>query len=280
MTISNNNGKFELPEIMGFGELDQQSIIKTVEGVSAEYKSGDEVVFTVKWQPNKCILTEFYNGKILMETEDKDLEMAFLNLTLAWVPNQHPRFIKMVNEVIRLGNIHFTWPRMGNLIARFFPAGFIFDLRQPIIDSNRSVWSKIEEFVVQSEKDLPFKFYYKCPGAVFCQPENGNFIRTDVILVHLISPMFSLFDSVYLLKSVGLIPEEKEYRLDINVDLFWNSLDLYPGDPSRRIQYFATFEFGKGLGQIDEEKADKEFSRLYKGYLRSLKSGKLNKKTS
>ncbi|MCR4394903.1 MAG: hypothetical protein NUV31_11075, partial [Dehalococcoidales bacterium] len=99
MTISNDNGKFELPEIMGFGELDQQSILKTAEGVSAEYKSGDEVVFTVKWQSNKCILTEFYNGKILIETEGKDLETAFLNLTLAWIPEEHPRFIKMVNAV-------------------------------------------------------------------------------------------------------------------------------------------------------------------------------------
>lgn len=279
MTISNNKGKFELPEIMGFGELDQQSIVKTAEGVSAEYKSGDEVVFTVKWQSNKCILTEFYNGKILVETEHKDLEMAFLNQTLALMPEKHPRFIKMVNAVIRLGNIHFTWPKMGNVIPRFFPAGYIFDLRQPIIESNRRVWSKIEEFMARTKEELPFKFYYQSPGAVYCQPENGNFIRTDVTLVHLISPMFSLFYSVYFLKSVGLIPEEKEYRLDINVELFWNSLNLYPGDPRRGIQCFVTFEFGKGPGQIDEEKADKEFSRLYKRYLKSLKPGKLNKKT-
>ncbi|MCR4393696.1 MAG: hypothetical protein NUV31_04910, partial [Dehalococcoidales bacterium] len=164
--------------------------------------------------------------------------------------------------------------------ARFFPAGFIFDLRQPILESNRRVWSKIEEFMARTKQELPFKFCYQSPGAVYCHPENGNFIRTDVTLVHLTSPMFSLFFSVYFLKYVGLIPEEKEYRMDINVDLFWNSLNLYPGDLRRGIRCFATFEFGKGPGQIDEEKADKEFSKLYKGYLRSLKSGKLNKKTS
>jgi hypothetical protein len=262
MTNLQSKDTYELPEYLGFGILNHDSITRGKEGVSATYCSDSELVYTVEWNQKGYEMEEFYEGSTLASSYGENLSTALFHLLASINPCEHPRFFRLADAVIHIGNIHFIWPRMDTGYL-YYPSGYLFDLRQPIVNCNHGTWVKLKRKMRKDEGSYPFSLYAEYPGAIFCLNANKRVIKKKTVLAHLACPLLNLYESVVLCQQTGLIPAEKEYRMTVlNAGQSLDSLNLFAGDFKRNIRAFAVFEFGKETGQVPEKQAGRLFDEL------------------
>ena len=105
---------YRLPEYLGFGILNQDSITCGKDEVSATYYSGSELVYVIEWNQKGCETKEFYEGTALASSHGENLPTAFFHLLASINPCEHPRFSRLADAVIHTGNVHLIWPRMDS----------------------------------------------------------------------------------------------------------------------------------------------------------------------
>ena len=261
MTTIESKSIYELPEYLGLGILNHNSIVRTEKGVSATYTLGLDVVYAVEWTQTGCKLEEFYQGDTIASAYGENLNLAFFNLLKASNPIEHPRFIQLYNSVNSAGNIYFIYPNM-KIAFLYYPAGFIFSLRQPIVDCNYDAWVRLQNDVKRNDPVFPLKIDTRL-GAIFRLMKDGTVSKEDTTIIQLGCSLRDLAKSVEFCQQNGLIPSEKEYRMTIHSGGSTpHSLKLFTGDLQRSIQAFALFEFGTQSGQISADRADQLFANL------------------
>jgi len=264
MTTEESESIYKLPEYLGLGILNHSSIVRTEKGISATYTLGLDVVYSLEWTQAGCKLEEFYQGGTIASAFHENLNMAFFYILKH--PEMkfylYPRFLQLINYVNGAGNIFFAYPDMkrANL---FYPAGFIFSLRQPIVECNHDAWMRFQNDMERNDAIFPLQIDAQHSGAIFRLMNDGTVIREDTTIIYMGCLLRDFHESVELCQQSGLIPTEKEYRMIItDAPNKSHPLCMYAGDPSRSIQAFAVFEFGMKAGQIPAEQADELFTIL------------------
>ena len=257
-----NHGQFNLSEYLGFGILDQNSIISDERGIKATYSSAGEKVYGINWVPAKCEIEEFYGGRSIAFAEGDNLQLAFFHLLQGMNPTTHARFFKLVNDVIQIGNIYFVWPNMKNGYL-YYPAGFLFSLTQPIANHNIESWIRLKSNIEQNKTGYAFAFDAQKSGALFKFKENGSIEREDVTLVQMSCTLLNLYKTAKECKDNGLIQPTPEYRMTIvSAGERLDPYRLITGDLKSGIKYCSVYEFGTEPWQVSDETAQSTFKRL------------------
>jgi hypothetical protein len=264
MTTEEAESIYKLPEYLGLGILNHNSIVRTEECVTANYTLGLDVVYSLEWTQAGCKLKEFYQGNSIASAFHENLNMAFFNILKH--PEMkfylYPPFLQLINYVKGAGNIFFAYPDM-NRAYLYYPAGFIFILRQPIVDCNHDAWVRFQNDMERNAAIFPLQIDAHHSGAIYRLMDDGMVIREDTTIIYMSCLLRDFIESVELCEQSGLIPTEKEYRMIItDAPNKSHPLCMYAGDPSRSIQAFAVFEFGMQAGQIPAEQADELFTIL------------------
>jgi hypothetical protein len=183
MTTEESKNIYELPEYLGFGILNQDSIVRTDNCISAIYTSGLEPVYAVEWTHDGCKLEEFYQGATIGSAYGEKLNLAFFHLLTNSNPLTHPRFFSLSKSAIEAGNIHFLYPNMKSGFL-YYPAGFIFSLIQPIVDCNYEAWARFESSAKINDAEVISQIDAR-PGAIYRLMTDGTVSKYNTTIIHL-----------------------------------------------------------------------------------------------
>lgn len=124
-------GADQLPKYLGFGRLEQRSIISSSEGFQAEYRAGDELVYSVRMSEGYCQLEEFFDGQSLGLSRFPTLEEAFLHQPTLYTPAAHPRLKRILSRFGPDKHIYYKVPK--EISYMFYPSGLLFYVYLPVM---------------------------------------------------------------------------------------------------------------------------------------------------
>jgi hypothetical protein len=123
IAYTSKNGR-QLPESMGYGFIDKQSIVETDNQLTANYISqiSLKLVHKVTLSLTSCELETFNpNGTSARQTFNQNLEKALLYDAISWDLGKDPLYREASNAVAGLGNILVMHP--GKTELNYYPAG-------------------------------------------------------------------------------------------------------------------------------------------------------------
>jgi hypothetical protein len=207
-----NNISTELPPYLGMGLLDAESITYKNSKLTANYFLEEELIYQVTLSDGDCLLTEYFERQKIAESRYASLEAAFMSGMMAFPACENRRLVKLYNQITNERNIYARFA--GERSAIFFPAGYIFILRQPIPACKLANWERLKALVVE-EPDSPVHFSAEHNGAVFRQLRSGNVEVEGLKIADCSATWRNLAAATDLLWESQLVPPEKEYRLTV-----------------------------------------------------------------
>ncbi len=132
VAYTSKNGR-QLPESMGYGFIDKQSIVETDNQLIANYVSqiSQKLVHTVTWDNTGCELETFNsNGNRSRLTFNRSLEKALLYDAISWDLGKDPLYLEASNAITSLGNILVMHP--GRTELNYYPAGKLMMFILPV----------------------------------------------------------------------------------------------------------------------------------------------------
>lgn len=148
----------ELPEYLGFGRLDFESVDMSNHKVIAEYRTDNDLVYEVELSNNKCRISESFHGEKISITNHVSLEKAFLHHCMSTFRTPHRRLDDISRRLSAVGNvilgISTTSPH-----CFFYPAGILFTVRVPLISQSKNEWrpppfvDEVEDRVIEGAFD-------------------------------------------------------------------------------------------------------------------------------
>ncbi len=222
-----------LPEYLGLGLLDSKSIVKGQNKVSADYRWENEILYKVSASISDCQIVEFSDGKPIATTSEPDsLQKTFFKHLVSQPPYQSRQFERLFHRLADERNINVRFARQPKFL--YYPAGYIFGLRQPIIEDNKSIFFKIEKELTSSSKD-DIKLEHKREGIILKLLKDGNVTVEQVMMVDFSTVLFHLVNSVDMLWESGIVPKEKEHQLTVldSSETPAGNISIYLGDMSR-----------------------------------------------
>ncbi len=231
----------ELPDYLGFGVLDRNSVVQSDAGVSANYVQGEEVVYEIMSEKSQCQISEYFQGEWIGESRDRVLEQAFLRHFSACSPFEHPRFGELYNQLTAGRNISVIFPQRPQAV--YFPAGLIFSVRLPLVKGrNRKAWSAFRESIKLSPESKLLQFGKENKGVLFRLSAAGEVSHEDILVGACTAMLINVARVVDLIWESGVVLPEKEYRLTVmdGPQARLGSLPIFLGDPARG---FTTYSF-------------------------------------
>ncbi len=223
-----------LPDYLGLGTLDTNSVVKSQGKVSADYIWENEILYKVSADIPYCQIVEFFDGKPLATTSGHDsLRKTFFNHLMSQPPYQSRQLERLFHKLADGRNINVRFASQPSYL--YYPAGYIFSLRQPIISDNKPIFLKIEKELAGSSND-GISLDSKREGVIIRLLKNGKVTVKQVMVVDFSSILFHLVRSVDMLWESGIVPNQIEYRLTV-MDILETSAGnisvYYLGDRSR-----------------------------------------------
>lgn len=204
------SAKPALPPYLGFGVL---GATEQHGETSANYMLGDEVVYRVMLTETNCRITEYFNDKEFATAIGAKLDETFFQLFAAHLPYTHPRFERLYHQICDQRNIYIEFPHESRYL--FFPAGYIFVLRQPIVHDTLAIWKKLEPKLARQKDSGPIQIHAKHSGIIFRLLKSGDIRGEDVSLVDFSALLVNLASAADWLWQNKLVPSEHDYRLVI-----------------------------------------------------------------
>lgn len=228
----------ELPSYLGLGTLIAGSVSRQSGQITADYANDDEIVYRVSLSDTNCRIIEFFDGQQIGTTVDSTLKNAFIRHMMSLTPYANPRFEKIYHQICDGRNIYVRFPQRPDKI--FFPAGYIFALRQPVVSSNDSQIQAIKAQIRQMDKTSLLKAEDEHPAILLRLMQSGEVHREEIKVVDFSTLLLHLTSAVDWLWQSRLVPPEKEYRLTILdlAEILPGNLPIYIGDSARG---FVTF---------------------------------------
>ena len=226
----------DLPDYLGFGLLDQDSIGSENGWLTATYSDEHDVVYEVRWNANGCLLKSYWRGREVGRSDGPDLQKAFFSSWLydekSW---EDERFIDLSNEIIAIGNVYSLRSRLEYV---FYPAGVLFTLRQAIPEGSLSAWEAFKR-TLEAEAALPPRrtIYLEAPGSILHLLEDGDTWREPVLVVDLVVSLARLPQAVRQCVDGGIVPRGLHHRLLVSTagsGIVWQT-----GDQAQRERAFA-----------------------------------------
>ncbi len=255
-----------LPPQLGFGVLDPESIREQSGVLQAAYSWNGSLVYELAWGAH-CELTSLFKGTVIRTTVGKDLQEA-LQLSLLNVDTSaDPRFQELVRTVTGLGNVYVQLagsPGNGRRHV-YFPAGFLFLLRQPIAPINADAWQRVKATLADGRHGEFLTVTTDGPGTIFTCSTDGALDAQEIQLVELTTTLHSLVPAVAFCVEQGLVPaypaSPKMHRLAVfDVSLATDFAVEY-GDQSAGQRAFAVYG-GLCARNLTREQAERAFAEL------------------
>jgi hypothetical protein len=210
IAYTSKNGR-QLPESMGYGFIDKQSIVETDNQLTANYISqiSQKLVHTVTWDEGGCQLETFNsNGTRSRLTFNRSLEKALLFDAISWDLGKDLLYREASNAVAGLGNILVMHP--GKTELNYFPAGKLMLFILPV--------KKLDEAYLRFKQGL---IGNKLAGLF--QEQKGHYIEfkteltiQNLYLVSFIVSMAQIHAAAKYFAAAGIIGPDKPDRLIID----------------------------------------------------------------
>jgi hypothetical protein len=258
----------DLPSYLGLGILDVQSINYNKEITIANYIFDNEIIYQVKTTPIQCEFTEYLNGKFNGMSVGTDLKDCFIRHMLSIPPYANRRFEQLYNKITGDRNIYIKFQEKPEVI--FYPAGYIFGLRIPIVQGNYMFYQKMKKNLENSDNPVHIKMEGEHPGILFRMTTEGKIEIEEItlfdctaILTHLVKVVQYIWDSRVILP-------EKEYRLYIAdfSEIATSGLPVFLGSPENGFLTFSVFRTDQVT--FDLQELTKTFNQLSIRLLKSV----------
>ena len=247
----------ELPATLGLGTLDPASVAVKGGKTTAHYLLGGQVVYQVTLSKSQCALQEFLDGQELGKTVQATLKAAFTQHLMSLPPYESRRFERLYHQITDNRNVHIEFAEESEAI--FFPAGYIFVLRQPIVASNRARWKALKARLKREGDSAPLQFDGEHSGIIFRLNASGRVKTEQVMLADCTATLVNVAAAADWWWQSGIVPPEQEYRLMVldASKALPGELRLYRGEPGRSAPVFCVLV-------TDNVKASlKEAARLF-----------------
>jgi hypothetical protein len=135
----------KFPDKLGLGILDKNSIMESNGKSQARYyfEPGD-LVYDISIDEESCIITEFFEDRLIGETKSKTLNDAFVNKFRTFNAHEHFRSKRIIERLSSEMNAYFL--PFSNKRALNYPAGLHFILRIPI-------FNRFQETLIEKESE-------------------------------------------------------------------------------------------------------------------------------
>jgi hypothetical protein len=259
IAYTSKNG-LQLPESMGYGFIDKQSIVETDNQLTANYVSqiSQKLVHAVTWDNAGCQLETFNsNGTRSRLTFNRSLQKALLYDATCWDLGKDPLYLEASNAITLLGNILVMYP--GKTDLNYYPAGKLMTFILPV--------KKLDEAYLSFKEGL---IGNKLAGLF--QEQKGHYIAfkkeltiQNLYLVSFIVSMAQIHAAAKYFANSGIIGPDKPDRLIID------------DCDSMRTKHMRVFNTKEGDGYyalLFQELTKQNYSNVIESFLKFLSSCK------
>ena len=228
-----------LPAYLGLGTLDPTSVSTQAGKIKADYRLDGELIYQITLGKNRCVIKEFLDGDELGQSAQATLKDAFTHHLMSLPPYENGHFERLYHRICDNRNIHVEFA--DQLETIFFPAGYIFVLRQPIVAGNLAKWKSVRAKLKRAGDSAPLQFDAEHTGIIFRLDASGRAKAEQVMLVDCTTTLLNVAAAADWLWQSGIALPEKEYRLmvlDASLSLP-GQLRLYLGEPGYGVQMFS-----------------------------------------
>ncbi len=205
--------KDSLPWHLGLGLLDKKSVVFSKGTLTANYTFDNEILYKVSIDNTRSHITEFLDGQPKAYTSGEEkFEIIFFKHLQSELPYKSQLFERLYHKLTDGRNINVIFATQPRFL--YFPSGYLFSLRQPIISANQSIFSAIEQKLAESTNEN-LNPITKRDGAILKLLKNGTVSTEQVMIVDFSSTLFHLAESVDYLWASGIVPKQIEYRLNV-----------------------------------------------------------------
>jgi hypothetical protein len=201
----------KLPKILGFGKLDEKTIrVEYSEGterppsVQSVYRNREgDPVYQINMTGASWRIEEIFEKQAISQSRGKTLEKAFGTLMMNFAGN--PRFRELAGKIKTGKKVLIHDPGEEDPKTIFYPAGFIFFLRFPVIGRKRV--DKIKKF-----KGSPWpcpKFESLEQGTILVLNEDNELFQRTVPVAEFSCTLWELEESVRRIFSERLISDKE-----------------------------------------------------------------------
>lgn len=269
MHKASSKAQQDLPQYLGFGTLDSASVSTKAGKTTANYMLGNEVVYQVTIGKKNCEIVEFLEGQELGRSAGATLQDAFLHHMMSIPPYRNRRFERLYHQITDNRNISVRFASQPQAI--YFPAGYIFVLRQPIVASNLAKWKTLKTKLEHKSDTAPVQFDGEHPAVIFRLLRSGKVNAEKVTVADFSTILLNLASAADMLWQSGIVPGEKEYRLAVidGSESSPGNMLISLGEPERDVITFSVF-VTEGI-KVDMKKATKLFFDSSQQFLASLR---------
>jgi len=248
----------DLPDYLGLGVLDVSSVERSRDKVIAVYKFENEVVYQVSISNKDFQIVELLDGQPIATTaEQGSFRETFFHHLISQPPSQSKRFERLHHRLADHRNIVVRFALEPRYL--YYPAGYLFSLRQPIGYGNKSIVDRFAAPSVGHSDQVGFKFDSVREGIILRLLQNGEVAVEQTQMADFSTTLHRLVDSVDAVWQAGMVPKEKEYQLmvlDSSLNAAGN-ISIYLGEISRGSATFSAI-VTEGV-DLDLEQGQKNF---------------------
>jgi hypothetical protein len=261
-----------LPSYLGLGTLDQRSVVTADGRTNANYLLGGEVLYRVSIGKEECSLEELLDGALYGTSTSSTLKQAFLGHFAVYLPYESERFRRLYHRVRDNRNIYLEFPgRHGIPQAALFPAGYVFTLRQPVVEQKLAEWNALKATIETQGDSAPLRVEKERKGAILRLTNARKVEAEQILVVDFSTILVNLVAATDCLWQSGLIAPGKEYRLEVREFSEFEQIKsaLYLGDRERGVITYALVTARDG-GKVDLRTETKAFRESSGQFLASL----------
>ena len=262
-----------LPDYLGLGVLDPNSVEISPSKISGDYKFENDVVYKVSVSGKDFQIIELLDGRIIARTaEDVSLMETFFHHLTGQLPHQSKRFERLFHRLADDRNVNVRFASEPRFF--YYPAGYLFSLREPIVNSNKSILDRVAKSLVDVPDESNLKLSCIREGVIFRLMQTGGVTVEQVRLADFSCTLHRLVNSVDSLWRSGIVPKEKEYQLTVLDSSMApaGTISIYLGDISRGLVTFSVI-VTEGA-DLDLEQARNQFRDSSTQLLQNLEKQK------
>jgi hypothetical protein len=206
---------------------------------SRQFPMTRDLIYQVTLGKGQCVITEFLNGNELGRSTQANLKDAFTHHLMSLPPYENRRLERLYHRICDNRNIHLEFAEQPETI--FFPAGYIFVLRLPIVASNRAKWKSLKTKLKRAGDSAPLQFDAEHAGVIFRLDASGRATAEQVTLADFTATLLNVAAAADWLWQHDIVLPGKEYRLMVlNAPLSLpGQLRLYLGKPGHGARVFS-----------------------------------------
>lgn len=234
---------FQFPPYLALGKLNDNSIRKSEDGLTADYEFFGEKVLDVLIKPEQTIINTYFKNKNEMTTYGRyGLEKTFFQHSLNVPLHKSKAFRFMIEKVSSLGNIYFSLQEEQKESLVFYPGGSMMMVRIPLEDTETmDVINILADLINKRVKFITY------PSRLGIRRKGENdFEYITISILEISIPVAFLYDLVdYLVNKYNIISEEKIFRAIIceKSNNYGDSIQFFIGDENDDwAEYFIEFK--------------------------------------